>query len=82
MASADLSEKDNFTRISRLLVDKGTAALRIYFDGIHPPANLLAVLTKKKKSFSKLKVKKIIKIPSGIYCFRHPAIHQARQPLM
>ena len=60
MASADLSEKDNFTRISRLLVDKGTAALRIYFDGIHPPANLLAVLTKKKKSLSKLKVKKII----------------------
>ena len=53
--SVDLNEKANFTRISRLLVDKGTKALRITFDGIHPPAKLLAVLKSKKKSLLKLK---------------------------
>ncbi len=44
MASNNLKEKANFTRLSRLLVDKGTEALRITFDAIHPPANLPAVL--------------------------------------
>ena len=55
MASLDLHEKANFTRLSRLLVDKGTEALRNTFDGIHSPANLSAVLSANKASLLKLK---------------------------
>ena len=55
MASVDLQEKANFTRLSRLLVDKGTEALRNAFDGIHPPARLPAVLNANKTSLLKLK---------------------------
>ena len=55
MASADLQEKVNFTRLSRLLVDKGTEALRNIFDGIHPPASLPAVLNANKTSLLRLK---------------------------
>ena len=55
MASADLQEKVNFTRLSRLLVDKGTEALRNTFDGIHPPASLPAVLNANKTSLLRLK---------------------------
>ena len=55
MASADLQEKANFTRLSRLLVDKGTEALRNTFDGIHPPASVPAVLNANKTSLLSLK---------------------------
>ena len=55
MASLDLHEKANFTRLSRLLVDKGTEALRNTFDGIHSPANLSAVLSANKTFLLKLK---------------------------
>ena len=55
MASLDLHEKANFTRLSRLLIDKGTEALRNTFDGIHSPANLSAVLSANKASLLKLK---------------------------
>ena len=55
MASADLQEKANFTRLSRLLVDKGTEALRKTFDGIHRPASLPAVLNANKTSLLRLK---------------------------
>jgi hypothetical protein len=53
MASLNLEEKENFTRLSRLLVDKGTEALRITLESIHP--NLPAVLNAKKASLVKLK---------------------------
>ena len=56
MASVDLQEKANFTRLSRLLVDKGTEAFRNTFDGIHPPASLPAVLNAYKTCLIKLKV--------------------------
>ena len=55
MASLELNEKANFTRLSRLLVDKGTEALRNTFDGIHSPAHLSAVLSANKISLLKLK---------------------------
>jgi WD40 repeat protein len=55
MASVDLQEKANFTRLSRLLVDKGTEALRNTFDTIYPPANLSGVLNAKRKSLLRLK---------------------------
>ena len=59
MASVDLEEKANFTRLSRLLVDKGTEALRNTFDAIHPPPNLPAVLNANQKSLSKLRFRVI-----------------------
>ena len=55
MASLNLQEKANFTRLSRLLVDKGCEALRMTFDAIHPPANLTTVLNAKKSTLLKLK---------------------------
>ncbi len=55
MASLNLEEKGNFTRLSRLLVDKGTEALRVTFDAIHPPANLPAVLNGNRTSLLRLK---------------------------
>ncbi|XP_028402139.1 uncharacterized protein LOC114525124 [Dendronephthya gigantea] len=55
MASGELQEKANFTRLSRLLVDKGTEALRNTFDTIHPPVSLPRVLAAKKTSLQMLK---------------------------
>jgi WD40 repeat protein len=55
MASVDLQEKANFTRLSRLLVDKGTEALRNTFDAIHPPAKLQAVLAANRAPLLRLK---------------------------
>ncbi len=59
MVSVNLEEKANFTRLSRLLVDKGTEALRITLDATHSPANLPAVLNASRKSLLKLKIKVI-----------------------
>ena len=55
MASLNLQEKANFTRLSRLLVDKGCEALRMTFDAIHPPVNLTTDLNAKKSALLKLK---------------------------
>ena len=55
MVSVILQEKANFTRLSRLLVDKGTEALRITLDAIHAPANLPAVLNANKATLLRLK---------------------------
>ena len=55
MASVDLQEKANFTRLSRLLIDKGTEALRNTFNTIHPPINLSGVLAAKRESLQRLK---------------------------
>jgi WD40 repeat protein len=54
MASVNLQEKANFTRLSRLLVDKGTEALRNTLDAIHP-ANLPAVLNASRTTLLRLK---------------------------
>ena len=59
MASINLQEKANFTRLCRLLVDKGTEALRKTLDAIHPPANLPAVLNASRRSLLGLKFKVI-----------------------
>ena len=55
MASADLQEKANFTRLTRLLVVKGTEALRNTFDGIHPAASLSAVLNANRTCLGRLR---------------------------
>jgi hypothetical protein len=59
MASPNLEEKANFTRLIRLLVDKGTEALRNTFNSIHPPASLSAVLNANRKSLLRLKFRVI-----------------------
>jgi hypothetical protein len=48
-SSTDPQKRANFLRISNLLVDKGTKALRMCFDAILPPANLRAVLNANKE---------------------------------
>ncbi|CAB4001491.1 E3 ubiquitin- ligase DZIP3, partial [Paramuricea clavata] len=53
------TEKANFTRLSRLLVEKGTEALRNTFDSIHPPAKLPAVLNANRKYLLRLKFRVI-----------------------
>ncbi len=55
MASINLQEKADFTRLSRLLVDKGTEALRNTLDAIHAPPNLPAVLNANKTTLLRLK---------------------------
>ena len=68
----DLQEKANFTRLSRLLVDKGTEALRNTFDAIHPPTALPSALALANKSLLRLKFRiindyqwKLLYPPSG-----------------
>lgn len=61
MASANLREKANGTRLSRLLVDKGTEAMRQTFDNIHPPATLATVLNAKVTQLQKIRYKIINK---------------------
>ncbi|XP_028416514.1 E3 ubiquitin-protein ligase DZIP3-like [Dendronephthya gigantea] len=61
MASNELQEKANYTRLSRLLVDKGTEAFRNTFDTIHPPVSLPRVLAANKTSLQKLKPRVINK---------------------
>ena len=58
MASISLEEKANFTRLSRLLVDKGTEALRNTLDAIH--ANLPAVLNANKTTLLSRKRRRVI----------------------
>ena len=55
MASLNLQEKANFTRLSRLLLDKGCEALRMAFDATRPRANLITVLNANKSVLQKLK---------------------------
>ena len=55
MGSINLQEKENFTRLSRLLVDKGTEALRNTLDAIHAPPNLPAVLNANRTTLLSLK---------------------------
>ena len=58
MASLNLQEKANFTRLTRLLVDKGCEALRKTFDSINPPASLKTILNAQKST--------LLKLPKGI----------------
>ena len=52
-----LNNQANGARLSRLLVDKGTEALRKKFDSIHPPSNLAAVLNANKRILQRLRYK-------------------------
>ena len=55
MASLDKHYKANGARLSQLLIDKGTEAMRNVFDAIHPPSNLTAVLASRKSFLVKLR---------------------------
>ena len=59
MTSSNLNEKANFTRLCRLLVDKGTEALKNALDAIHPPGSLPGVLNANRKSLLRLRFRVI-----------------------
>ena len=53
-------EKTNGSKLSRLLIDGGTAALRKVFDHHHPPANLVADLNTHYSILYKLRHRRIL----------------------
>ena len=53
-------EKTNGTRLARLLIDGGTHALRTFFNSIHPPRILQAVLTINLSTLQILKSRRAI----------------------
>ena len=56
-------EKTNGAKLSRLLIDGGTAVLRNVFDGFHPPANLAAGLNASRPILDNLFKKKVLHKP-------------------
>ena len=48
-------ENTNYARLCRLLIDKGTEAVRDKFNGIHSPANLHKILLSSSPHYAKLK---------------------------
>ena len=55
MASIHPRETANFTRLGQLIIDKGTEALRMTFDRMHPPANLPVILRVHKSALQRIK---------------------------
>ena len=58
--SKTLNDQANGARLSQLLVNKGTQALRAAFDFMYPPSTLTAVLNTNKAILQKLRYKVII----------------------
>ena len=58
-SSQNLNNQANFSRISRLLINKGTQMMKRAFDVKYPPATLATELNKKKKSLNSLRYKVI-----------------------
>ena len=54
-------EKTNGAKLSRLLIDGGTTALRIAFDTYHPPANLAANLNASYLTLNNLLRKRVLR---------------------
>ena len=54
-------EKTNGAKLSRLLIDGGTTALRNVFDNYHPPANLAADLSANYLTLNNLLKKKFLR---------------------
>ena len=58
--------KSNGARLSRLLIDKGTEAMQMFFDSIHPPATLTALLNAHHSFLCNLRNRHVnILFPSG-----------------
>ncbi|XP_022778072.1 uncharacterized protein LOC111319590 [Stylophora pistillata] len=53
-------EKTNGTRLTRLLTDEGTEALRKFFDSFHPESTLQHALNNNRRKLEKLKRKGVI----------------------
>ena len=53
--SSSTRENTNYARLCRLLIDKGTEALRNVFNGIHSPANLHKILSSSSPQYTTLK---------------------------
>ena len=59
-SSSSTKETTNYARLSRLLVDVGTQALRATFDAIHAPPTLQKVLARNKTTLQTLRKRKIL----------------------
>ena len=59
-ATSSNKETTNYARLSRLLVDVGTQALRDTLDAIHTPTNLHAILAANKTTLQSLRSRGII----------------------
>ena len=57
---ASSREKTNGNKLSRLLIDGGTTALRNIFDAIHPPTNLVSDLNSNYSILSTLLRKRVL----------------------
>ena len=57
---ASSREKTNGNKLSRLLIDGGTTALRNVFDAIHPPANLSSDLNSNYSVLNNLLGKRVL----------------------
>lgn len=55
MASLEDHHKANGARLSQLLIDKGTEAMRNVFDSIHPPATLTTTLNSHRSFLQRLR---------------------------
>ncbi|XP_062604984.1 uncharacterized protein LOC134266774 isoform X2 [Saccostrea cucullata] len=53
-------EETNFLRFVNLVLKRAPKALRVHFDTVHPPNNLVSVLTTQRPTLLRLKSRKII----------------------
>ena len=58
-SSQNLNNQANGSRLSRLLINKGTKAFKTAFDVMYPPATLATELNKNKKTLQRLRYKVI-----------------------
>lgn len=65
----------NFCRLTRLLVEGGTKALRYTFDDIHPPAKLHQALVSNRQILQRLRRKRILR--SRQWNMLYPTTHSA-----
>ena len=66
---ASSGERDNGTKLRRLLFDRVTPALRRVFDGFHPPSRLAADLNVERQTLERLEQKGVLKRPQWIQLF-------------
>ena len=67
-------EKTNGAKLSRLLIDGGTAVLRNVFDHYHAPANLVTDLNSHRKTLHSLLRRRILKKPQWDILFPPPGV--------
>ena len=75
LVSASTKEVINFSRLTRLLVEGGTKALRCTFDNIYPPAKLHQALVSNRLILQRLRSKRILS--SAQWNMLYPTTHSS-----